>query len=128
MTIEEMFRKCLDIQKSKSQDYTSNPLISRHENFNRSRIIISWFKKDRDKVYATLIGTKMARLASLLSSDRTPNNESIEDNFLDIINYFSLWAEDCQKVEGEKRGFFDPLQNANPLISNKGLSEDRNQK
>ncbi len=94
MTVEEVFEKCLKINTSKRQDYTSTSTVSRNENFHRSVIIVSWFTKDRDKPYAALIGTKMARLGSLLSRDGKPNNESIEDNFADIINYFALWLED----------------------------------
>ncbi|HMT01707.1 MAG TPA: hypothetical protein PKD00_00115 [Burkholderiales bacterium] len=35
----------------------------------------------------TLIATKVARLSSLLSENKLPNNESIDDSILDLINY-----------------------------------------
>lgn len=93
MKIPEIFKKCQEITMSKRQDYTTNPEKNNHENFERSAEIASWFKDKEDKPYAVLIGTKLARLGSLLSSGRTPNNESIGDTFIDLINYSALWME-----------------------------------
>lgn len=93
MQIPEIFKKCEALTMSKRQDYTTNPLADNHENFRRSGEIASWFTNPDDKPYAILVGTKLARLASLRSSGRTPNNESIEDSFLDLINYCALWME-----------------------------------
>jgi hypothetical protein len=75
--------------KKKREDYTSS---GTHQNFERAEIIISWFSNDIDKVYATHIATKLARLATLLSSDKEPNNESIRDSFEDLTNYAALWG------------------------------------
>lgn len=93
MNIEQIFKKCLDLTMRKRQDYTTNPEFDAHENFKRSAEIASWFNKDIDKPYVVLIGTKLARLGSLLSSDRKPSNETIEDSFEDLINYCALWYE-----------------------------------
>lgn len=90
MKLEFIFAKCLDISKSKAQDYTSSN--DPHENFKRSAEIASWFP-EKDKSFVVLIGTKLARLGSLLSKNSKPNNESIEDSFLDLVNYCALWAE-----------------------------------
>ncbi len=90
MTPEELMDKGRALLKLKADDYTSG-LSDRYENFNRSSEVISWFKNDTDKVFVTLITTKLARLASLLDS-KSPKNESIEDSFVDLINYCSLWG------------------------------------
>ena len=90
MTIQEIFKKCQKITLSKRHDYTSSD--DNHENFKRSAELASWFKSDQDKAYAVLIGTKLARLATLLDN-KEPNNESIEDTFLDLTNYCALFAE-----------------------------------
>lgn len=76
--------------RAKNEDYTSgnNPM----ENFERAAIISSWFQRPEDKVFATLIGIKLARLASLLVDNKVPNNESVEDTHLDMTNYSALWA------------------------------------
>lgn len=90
MNIQEIFKKCQKITLSKRHDYTSS--VDNHENFKRSAEVSSWFKNEQDKPYAVLIGTKLARLGSLLDS-KEPNHESIDDTFLDLINYCALWAE-----------------------------------
>ena len=38
----------------------------------------------------SLIATKVARLGVLISSDKEPNNESIQDSILDLANYSIL--------------------------------------
>lgn len=38
----------------------------------------------------SLISTKVARLGTLLNSKNKPNNESIEDSVIDLINYSAL--------------------------------------
>lgn len=90
MNLLEIFDKCEKISLSKRHDYISS--VDNHENFKRSAEIASWFKNDQDKSYVVLIGTKLARLSSLLDT-KEPNNESIEDSFIDLINYCALWAE-----------------------------------
>ena len=90
MTLQELFKKALKVSLSKRADYTSG--VDHHENFKRSATVASWFRNDQDKVYAVLIATKLARLASLLDT-KEPNNESIDDTFLDLVNYAGLWAE-----------------------------------
>ena len=93
MKIDQIFKRCLEISMKKRQDYTTNPNVNHHENFERSAELVSWFKHDIDKPYAVLIGTKLARLATLLSTDHAPNYEPIEDTFIDLTNYCALWAE-----------------------------------
>lgn len=91
MKIDQIFEKCLALSIKKRADYTGSN--DAHENFKRSSEIQSWFKNDIDKSYVVLIGTKLARLASLLGSDKPPQNESVQDTFEDLINYCALWAE-----------------------------------
>ena len=90
MNINEIFDHCLKLTMSKRHDYTST--IDNHENFKRSAQLGEWFKNSNDKPYVILIGVKLARLASLLDA-KQPKHESIEDSFLDLINYCALWME-----------------------------------
>lgn len=92
MRAEEILDRGRALLKSKGDDYTENRDKDQYQNFDRSNLIASWFKNDVDKSFAVLIGTKLARLASLLSSDKVPNNESILDTFIDGANYFALWG------------------------------------
>ncbi len=91
MTILDIFSKCQKIALSKRHDYSSEH--DHHDNFKRSAYLASWFISNEDKAYVVLIGTKLARLATLLNENKNPNNESIDDSFLDLVNYCALWAE-----------------------------------
>lgn len=87
--IDEILEQIKNIQGRKSQDYASQG--KDFENFERSEQIMSWFKNEFDKTFVWPISTKLSRLATLLNSDRPPNNESIEDSFLDLTTYCALW-------------------------------------
>jgi len=112
MKIDEIFKKCTDLTMSKRHDYTSS--IDNHENFKRSALIAEWFRSNDDKPYVVLIGTKLARLASLLDS-KEPKNESIEDSFLDLINYCALWME--------RRTNHNEIINPGSIIKSVGVGE-----
>lgn len=77
-----------DIHSKKNDDYSA-PGKS-FENFDREAELISWFKSDHDKAFVTHIATKLARLGTLLET-KVPNNESIDDTFLDLCTYCVLW-------------------------------------
>lgn len=62
-------------------------------NFTQAAQVAQGFT-GKDAVYATLIGVKLARLRNLLSSGKTPNNESIADTRRDLAMYAALWAAD----------------------------------
>jgi len=78
------------IHVKKNADYASES--SPFSNFKRAAIISDWFTDPVDKVFATLIGVKLARLAELLQFGRISNNESTDDSFLDVTTYMALWA------------------------------------
>jgi len=90
MTPEELMEYGIHLMKTKAEDYTSGK-TDRYENFIRQAEIMSWFKNEQDKAFVSLITVKLARLASLLDS-KEPKHESIEDTFIDLINYCALWG------------------------------------
>ncbi len=49
-----------------------------------------------------LIGIKLARLGALLSSGRTPENESIDDTFLDNTTYGALFYDKWKRDQANK--------------------------
>ena len=89
MKPEEILLNGSKLMKSKREDYSDDSI---HQNFERSESIVAWFDDDIDKVYVTLISTKLARLAVLLNKGTIPKNESIEDSFIDLVNYCALWG------------------------------------
>ncbi len=88
--VEDILKRSIAIHLKKRQDYTSNPDENPNENMERANIIASWFPEEY-KSFASIIGIKLARLAVLLSNNREPANEPIDDTFLDDITYTAMW-------------------------------------
>ena len=88
----EALEKMKEVHISKNEDYASkdNPF----SNFDESTHGMELFGNNRDKSFVWPIYTKLARLATLLNKEGKPNNESIEDTFIDIANYILLWRSD----------------------------------
>lgn len=86
----ELLDKIKIIHEKKAADYTSGE--NHYENFERCALVSDWFRKPIDRVFSTLITVKLARLASLLGKEGKPNNESIEDTFLDLTTYCAIWS------------------------------------
>ena len=90
-TLLEILQKIETIHNTKAQDYTTNVDIDPYENFARAATVGNWFPASTHRSFAMLIGTKLARLGALLTKGGTPNNESVEDTFLDLCTYCVLW-------------------------------------
>lgn len=92
----QMCERAITTHIKKNEDY-SGP-ASPFENFDRAAYLTSWFENHQDKAYVNHIATKLARLATLLNKEYAgfdgPNNEAVEDSFLDLFNYVGLWASD----------------------------------
>jgi hypothetical protein len=86
----EMLKRAEEIHQKKNQDYTTNIDANPYENFDRSNDIARWFP-DNYKSFAVLIGVKLARIGALLTQKRKPNNESLDDSFLDLVVYCILF-------------------------------------
>ena len=70
---------------AKSHDYAK--IENRYSNFEFAAAIADEFPDGPDRVFATMLGIKLARLAELLSQGKDPKHESVEDTFLDLSNY-----------------------------------------
>ena len=86
----QILQKMQEIHNRKNHDYSndSNPF----SNFDITSELVQHFKKPIDQTFIGIIGIKLARLAELLSTDKIPNNESIDDTFIDLANYCVLWG------------------------------------
>lgn len=98
----EMLEKAKAIHLKKNQDYTTDPTANPFENFDRSNLLLNWFPEEYRSITG-LIGVKLARLGALLTSKRTPNNEALDDTFLDLIVYciifYCLWKRNTRPNE-----------------------------
>lgn len=87
--VKKFLARIATIHDKKNNDYAAG---DPYENFMRAAEVTSWFNNKEDKPFVNHIATKMARLATLLNSENEPNNESIDDSFLDLATYCILWG------------------------------------
>lgn len=93
----DTFQKAIEIHKRKNDDYSGDKGV--FFNFDCAEIIASWFQGAKDKVYATLFGIKLARLAVVMY--KPANYESVEDSFDDLIVYAGIWK--CDYMQRNKK-------------------------
>lgn len=79
-----------DLHDAKAHDYAqaANP----YSNFEYAAAVSARFTDPVDRVFATMLGIKLARLAELTSTGKTPQNESLQDTRRDLANYALIWA------------------------------------
>lgn len=84
-----LLNRLADLHDAKSHDYAEagNP----YSNFEFAARVSEPFT-GIDRVFATLVGVKLARLAELTAAGKTPKNESLQDTRRDLANYCAIWA------------------------------------
>jgi hypothetical protein len=92
-----------DIMLKKGNDYANEDRLS---NFKMVAQIVGI---PIEQVIGVFIATKTVRLGNLMSSGKKPDNESVEDNLLDLANYTQLLEmvrldEDCKPTTGVLNG------------------------
>lgn len=96
----EMHQKIISITKSKAHDYAGVDVLSNFKSVSEAADRLGIDVKTPTGYALFMVVLKLARLGNLISSGKTPNNESIDDSFLDGINYFKL-AYCCYKEATE---------------------------
>ena len=86
--VVEILKQIQEIHEKKSADYAQEG--NSFSNFERAALLASWFNDPVDKIFVTMLGIKLARMAELLNGKK-PNNESLSDSFLDFSTYAVLW-------------------------------------
>lgn len=95
---EDMHNKIMQITKSKAHDYASMDVLSNFKSVSNAAKELGIDVNTPTGYALFMVVLKLARLGNLISAGKTPNNESIDDSFLDGINYFKL-AYCCYKEE-----------------------------
>lgn len=85
----EILDRCKELHEAKSHDYSQDDNV--FSNFEYAAKVSEIFTDPVDRVFATMIAIKMARLAELLKG-KTPKHESIEDTVVDMVNYNAIWG------------------------------------
>jgi hypothetical protein len=90
--LAEAIEDVIDMHIKKAHDYASvkNPFI----NFENVARAVGF---DADVVFRQFIAVKLDRLRNLLSTDKVPNNESIDDTKLDLAVYALLYLAYAKK-------------------------------
>lgn len=101
--------KLKELHRRKNDDYSGDK--GAFFNFEFCDYVSNLFSSSLDKVYATFVSVKIARLAVLLSSKSSPQNESIEDSFDDAITYLTIWK--CHYIERKKNRGNSAMRNTN---------------
>jgi hypothetical protein len=96
------------IHVKKNRDYAED--ANRYSNFEYACRVAEPFT-GVDKVFATMLGIKLARMAEL-KKGKTPNFESLADSHLDESVYSTLWASynALKERENEKRRGDSPVK------------------
>lgn len=90
----KVLQECADIQDKKSNDYQSS---------NSSIKQFMHYRRGIDTIH-DMIHQKLIRAQSLLESGNKPNNESLEDTYMDMINYCSFAVSFLRrKMDGQDR-------------------------
>lgn len=100
--VQNLDKSLIDVLVSKSKDYATADVLS---NFKRLSAAVDALNITLDTpwgyaLFMTLM--KIDRINNLLSSYRTPSNESVEDSFGDGINYLKLCY--CCYMEAKENG------------------------
>ena len=87
-----VLKECAEMQTKKSQDYQSDG----------SKVTQSMhYRRGVDTIHDVILG-KVMRATSLLESGNSPNYESLEDTYKDLINYSSFAVSYIRgKMEGQ---------------------------
>ena len=82
--------KILEVTKSKRHDYANEDILSNFKTVSAAAksLRLDVHNPTQYAMFMTML--KIARLSNLLNSEKDPKNESIEDSFLDGINYLKL--------------------------------------
>jgi len=101
MDFANLLNEMARIHVKKNRDYAED--TNRYSNFEYAAQVAEPFT-GVDKVFATMIGIKLARMAEL-KKGKTPNFESLTDSHLDESVYSTLWASynALKERENEKR-------------------------
>ena len=101
-------REAIELQLKKSKDY-------QNENSNVKQAM--HYRRGVDSIHDVIQG-KVYRAQSLLESGSVANFESLEDTYLDIINYCSFAISYIRgKMEGQDQNR-DMFNKPKPLLSN----------
>lgn len=89
-TYEEVNSRLTKLSKSKGEDYAGEDVLSNFKNLADACKALQIDITTPVGVSLFFQVHKIARIANLLKSGKTPNNEGLDDSFIDLIGYTML--------------------------------------
>ena len=87
---QDLDEKLLRISNSKAHDYATEDVLHNFKSVSRAAKELGLNVSDPTNYAMFMVLLKIARLSNLINTNKWPNNESIDDSFLDGINYMKL--------------------------------------
>lgn len=101
--LKETQAKSFEVLGKKSHDYADKDALS---NFKRNSAIAKMFRIDFSKDYHAallMVLMKWDRLQNLMSQGKTPQNESLSDTLIDVLNYTLLTNACVEEMLNEEK-------------------------
>ena len=86
----EIHNKIVEITKSKRADYANTDVLSNFKGVAEAAKSLGINIGDPAQYALFMVLLKIARITNLINAQKEPNNESIDDSFIDGINYMKL--------------------------------------
>jgi hypothetical protein len=99
LTHSQLLDEIKALHSRKAADYATGH--DPYSNFRYAACVAEPFTDPVDRVFATLLGVKLARIAELRQPGRVVRNEPLDDSFVDLTNYAAIWAS-YRRDEGKK--------------------------
>ena len=87
---QELDKKLLSISSSKAHDYATEDVLNNFKSVSAAAKELGLNVSDPTNYAMFMVLLKIARISNLINTNKWPNNESIDDSFLDSINYMKL--------------------------------------
>jgi hypothetical protein len=87
---QELDKKLLSISNSKAHDYATEDVLNNFKSVSAAAKELGLNVSDPTNYAMFMALLKIARISNLINTNKWPNNESIDDSFLDGINYMKL--------------------------------------
>lgn len=87
---QQIDEKILKVANSKAHDYATEDVLNNFKTVSAAAKELGLNVTDPTNYALFMVLLKIARISNLINNNKWPNNESIDDSFLDGINYFKL--------------------------------------
>jgi hypothetical protein len=87
---KEIDEKILKVASSKAHDYATEDVLNNFKTVSAAAKELGLNVIDPTNYALFMVLLKIARISNLINNNKWPNNESIDDSFLDGINYMKL--------------------------------------